>query len=268
MPSLLLAMKADPHQGEPLPSPFTSITRLGAVHRRGQVSICAGASGGGKSAYATHLAVHGEYNPWSPIPTLYCAADSDRVTLGTRVAAGILNRPLGEVEHLLRENDRESWELIASATEHISWNWETTPSLPDIGEEVDAFAHQFGDWPHLVVIDNLINVDAGGGEDDHRSKDFVVSELQKLAADTNAHVLILHHVTGAYESGDQPIPKAALLDKVAKRPRLVLTFWKPAENLIGVSVVKNSTGKASADGSFGCSIPWLPEVSWFGDGNA
>lgn len=261
MQTLALAMKASPDEGEALPSPFKRVTALGAVHRRGQVSLVAAGSGGGKSAYATHLAVHGKHNWGDPIPTLYFSADSDKVTLGTRVACSLVNRPLGEVEEKLRNGDRELWQKV-SEVDHIWWNWHAQPSCHDIQQEMEAYAYVNGEWPHLVVIDNLINVDAEG-EAGHVQKDGVVHWLQQLANLTNAHVLILHHVTGNYEDGNQPIPKSALLDKVAKRPRLVLTLWKPGENLLGVSVVKNSTGRASSDGSYGTTLGWMPERSYF-----
>lgn len=260
--SLVLAMRAAPDEGEALPSPFRRVTALGAYHRRGQVSVVAAGSGGGKSAYATHLAVHGRQNWGDPIPTLYMSADTDKVTLGIRVAASVTNRPLPEVEEKLRAGDEEVWAKVAEATEHIVFCWDAQLSCYDIEQECEAFAYLYGEYPHLVVVDNLINIDAEG-EAGHAQKDGVMHWLQRLANLTNAHVMVLHHVTGPYEDGTEPIPKSALLDKVAKRPRLVLTLWKPGDNLLGVSVVKNSSGRASSDGSYGTTIGWMPERSWF-----
>jgi len=261
MQTLSLAMKASPDEGEALPSPFRRVTALGAIHRRGQVAVVAAGSGGGKSAYATHLAVHGKHNWGDRIPTLYFSADSDKVTLGTRVACSLVNRPLSEVEEKLRGNDPEMWAKVAEI-DWVWWCWNAEPSCWDIQQEVEAYGYVNGEYPHLVVVDNLINIDAEG-EAGHVQKDGVMHWLQQLANVTNAHVLVLHHVIGAYEDGTQPIPKSALLDKVAKRPRLVLTLWKPGENLLGVSVVKNSTGRASSDGSYGTTLAWMPERSWF-----
>lgn len=261
MQTLALAMQSSPEEGEALPSPFRRVTALGAIHRRGQVSVVAAGSGGGKSAYATHISVHGRH-PWEdPIPTLYFSADSDKITLGTRVAASLVNRPLAEVEQALRNGDSGLWAKVAEI-DWVWWCWNAQPSCRDIEEETEAYAYVNGEWPHLIVVDNLINVDSEG-EAGHVQKDAVMHWLQQLANLTNAHVMVLHHVVGEYENGTAPIPKSALLDKVAKRPRLVLTLWKPGDNLLGVSVVKNSTGRAASDGSYGTTIGWMPERSWF-----
>lgn len=255
MNGLALAMRYAPQEGEALPSPFQRLTAVGAVHRRGQLSVCAGASGGGKSAYATHLAVHGNN------PTLYFSADTDRVTLGTRVAAGLLNRTTDRVEADLRSGDTETWSAIEQL-KHVWWCWDSMLSVTDIDQEVEAYGIANGEYPHLIVVDNLINIDeySGGGLED---KDMVMAGLQYTAALTGAHVLVLHHVTGQYEDGLDPIPKSGLLDKVAKRPRLVLTTHRPAVDLFGISVVKNSSGPASSDGSMKIVYGWMPNRSWF-----
>jgi hypothetical protein len=259
MQSLTLAMKAAPEEGEILPNPFRRLTQMGALFRRGQVSLVAAASGGGKSAFASHVAVHS-----SPkIPTLYFSADSDKTTVGVRVAAGLLGKSLREVEDHLHRDDFYLWETISSGTDHIWWCWDASPTLKDIESEVLAYAYTTGEWPSLIVVDNLINIDPDGEVVGHAQKDGVVHWFQQLANLTNAHVMILHHVTGEWEDGLLPIPKSGLLDKVAKRPRLVLTLYKSGGNTLGVCVVKNSSGQAAADGSFGCDLGWMPERSWF-----
>jgi hypothetical protein len=111
------------------------------------------------------------------------------------------------------------------------------------------------------VIDNLINIDPEGPSD-HRVKDGILHWLAKLAQITNAAVVVLHHVTGAYNDGLTPIPLTGLMDQVGKRPRLVLTLFKFSDTLLGVRVVKNSIGKSAADGSYGCEIAWTPERSY------
>jgi len=255
--TLSLAMKASPDEGEALPSPFFQFEAYGIRHRRGQVSLVAAASGGGKSAYATHVAVHSR----PKIPTLYCSADSDKVTLGTRVAASILNQRVDEVEGLLRAGDPATWRVVDEGTDHIWFYWDANPSVEDIQNEAVAYAYEMGEWPHLIVVDNLINIDSQG-EAGHVQKDSVMHWLQQLANLTNAHVLVLHHVTGQYEDGLIPIPKSGLLDKVAKRPRLVLTLYRVSEIALGVRVVKNSSGRMDPAGNYGPDLAINFEKAW------
>ena len=249
MQTLLKAMKANPDAGKPLPSPFRQWPEFGINHRRGQVSLVAGASGGGKSAYATYYAVHAR----PEIPTLYLSADTDFVTLGTRIAASVVNEHVSLVEERLRAKDPHMEAVVAGATSHIWFYWENNPSTFDIVDEVEAYALVTGRWPHLIVIDNLINVDHEG-EAGHQQKDDVMAWFQKLAHRTNAHVMVLQHVTKEYEDGFRPIPKSGLLDSVAKRPRLVLTMFRINDATIGVRIVKNSFGKDDAQARYGPNL--------------
>src|SRR5678816_3933815 len=152
-----------------LPSPFRKLTAMGALFRRGQVSLIGAGSGGGKSAVASHISIHSEPR----IPTIYFSADADKTTVGVRVAAGILNKPLRTVEDLLHDGDMEAWLAVEEATEHIWFCWDAAPSLMDIEQEVSAYAYATGDWPHLIVVDNLINIDPEG-EVGHAQKDAVM----------------------------------------------------------------------------------------------
>lgn len=260
-------MRASSNEGLALPNPFRKFAEHGAYLRRGQVSVWAGASGAGKSAVASHIAIHAR----PKIPTLYCSADTDKVTLGIRAAASLTNSHIDDVEVELRQDDAATWDTVRRGTDHIWFYWDAQPTLEDIDQEVHAYAYVTGAWPHLVVVDNLINVDADGAAS-HIQKDAVMHHLQTLANYTNAHVMVLHHVTGSvrakvegtytdifYEDGNIPVPKSALLDKVAKRPRLVVTLYRAAPDLLGVCVVKNSSGPAQADASYGFNVAWFPE---------
>lgn len=258
--SLTLAMRAAPEAGRPLPSPFEGLDKLGAKFRRGQVSLIAAASNGGKSAVASHMAVFGRYDNGDGIPTCYFSADTDRITLGSRVAAGVLSKPVTEVEKLLRSGDIEAWGQLAEATSHVWWDWSSVLTSKHIQEELDAYAYANGDWPQLIIVDNLINIIAEPG---WQGIDEVMFWLQGVANTTNAHVLVLHHVTGGYVDGMTPIPKSGLLDKVDKRPRLVVTLYHSGNDLLGMCVVKNSSGPNKADGSYKCDVAWMPARSWF-----
>lgn len=262
MTSLVLSMRDSPEAGDPLPNPIVGLSRLRAFHRRGQVSIVAAASGGGKSTYANHLTLHGRYPTGGKIPTLYFSADCDSVILGTRVMASALNRTVTECEELLRHDDKESWAAIAAATEHIWWNWKSSLDPKFIYDECTAYAYANGDYPHLVVVDNLINL-LGDGDGDSKEYDWLLAQMQQMASEMNAHFLLLHHVLKGSENGDETISKKDLLDSVAKRPKLVLTIHTPQENLKRISVVKNSIGRDDPKGiRITTDVAYMGELSW------
>lgn len=270
MSNLTLAMRARGAEGEPLPPVFKQLETLGAKVRRGQVTLIAGAPGGGKSAVATHIAVNADYTGYGDrVPTLYFSADTDRHTLGVRIGAGILNQNLLNVEEMLKRDDSGVWEEIAEATEHMTFNFDPAPSLTDIDDEVEAYAVVHGEYPHLIVIDNLMNVTGADGEGTQQYivQDRVIEWLCQIARQTGAAVVVLHHVKGQYEDGITPIPFSGLMNNVGKRPRLVLTLYRIQDNILGICVVKNSSGRADASAqSVVASVGWMPERSFFVDG--
>ena len=223
----------------------------------------AAAPGGGKSAMATTIAL------FSGTPTLYFSADSDKMTFGARAMSSVLDIFLADAEELLLSKDEESLTRLDQLTEHVWVNFDPAPTPKDIDEEVECFAFIYGEYPQLVVVDNLMDV-ALYGPDERMGHDAVMDFCKQLARRTGAAVLVLCHVTGAYTDGNDPIPRSGLMNKIDKRARLILTLYKEAANLMGVCVVKNNNGPAvsdpSSDSSMTVLIPWIAEKSWFARG--
>jgi hypothetical protein len=227
--------------------------------RRGQVTLIAAAPGGGKSAIASTIALY------SKIPTLYFSADSDKMTFGTRVMSSALDILLADAEELLLNKNENALKDLDELTGHMWINFDPSPTPKDIDEETECFAYIYGDYPHLVVVDNLMDVSLYG-QDERMGHDAVVDFCRQLARRTGAAVLILCHVTGFFTDGNEIIPRSGLMNKIDKRPRLILTLHRYDVNGLGVSVVKNSNGPAESDGSLMAVIPWIPEKSWFSRG--
>lgn len=267
MSNLSLAMRARGNEGEPIPTVFNQLADLGAHIRRGQVTMVSAAPGRGKSAIATHIAVNADYSGQGldPVPTLYFSADSDRMTLGTRVCAGILKRQLWEVERMLADTTErnEAWRIINEATEHIWWNFDPSLTVEDIDSEVAAYAAVFGFFPHLIVVDNLNKVKEYGNSN-HEQQARVVDALHQMSRNTSAAVMILHHVTSGYNDGTMPVPLSGIKNQLSDDARLVLTLYQYADKTLGISVVKNSTGPADPAGEgVLATVGWLPERSFF-----
>lgn len=258
MQSLSLALGYAPPGGDPLPSPFRSLSNLGAYHRKGQVSLIAAPPNRGKSIYGSVFAVR------SQVPTLYFAADIDRLTFASRAAAHVLNRPVSEIETLLREDDPDLHLLLEEQTEKMWFCWDRMISLDDIEEEVEAYGYANGHYPDLVVIDNLKDV-VTGDEQDHVRFDRVISFLNGMAGVTESHVMVLHHVTKNYENGDAAVPLSGILGAGSRSARLVLSLYKPGDGVLGVRVVKNTNGRAEADASFGADWAFFPERMFIRD---
>lgn len=259
MQTLTRSLKGRAQEGRSLPSAFNALESVGAKVRYGQVALIVGGPGAGKSAFALEWAMRAQ------VPTLYFSADSDRLTLGTRIGASITRQLTDDVEAGLTGPDRAQWhKLIDEKTSHMWFDWTPSPSLDDLGDELYAYATVTGQWPGLIVIDNLKNIYGEDGAD-HERYNATISHLNEFAREYGSAVICLHHATGAYEDGYTPIPLSGLLGKTGKDATLVLTLHRADENLMGVSVVKNRVGKADPGASNSVLIPFYPERQYFGD---
>lgn len=258
MQTIGLALRGSEDVGLAIPGVFPSLENMGAKFRRGQLSLIAGGPGTGKSALAAFMAIKFAYGEFGevPVPTLYFSADTDKRTLGNRVAAAVSHHTVDESEDLLLKKHKGMLQILDDNTAHIWFNWTNSPTLDDIQDEVECFAHVNGDWPHLIVVDNLKNiwVEASGEGGEHIRYDRVLDFLHELAGLTNAHIIVLHHVVGSYENGDIPIPLSGILGKVTKPFRLIITLYRPNDTQIGLCIVKNSTGKMDQTGRLACYL--------------
>lgn len=266
MQTLGLSLRTRGDEGQPLPSVFHQLDVLGAKPRMGQLTLIAAAPGGGKSAIATFLALMMRWSDGSNVPTLYFSADSDRMTFGMRAMAGTLNIVMDDAEEILLARDPDGMIALDEATRHMWVDFDASPSPRDLDDETEAFAYVYGSYPQLIVVDNLMDVNTGGMQE-RDAHDAVLDYCKRLARRTSAAVLVLCHVTGEYTDGKKVIPRSGLINKIDKRPRLILTLHQADTNLLGVSVVKNSNGRADSSGVGVLTyIPVMWEKSWFGRG--
>lgn len=260
-------MKAVKERGLPLPVVFKGLGDVGALFRRGQTSLVCAASGGGKSMLAMYLALFQDYSDGEGyyVPAMYFSADSDESTFGDRATAAIVGKDTYTVHDLLKNDDIATWKAQEEATSHIWMNFNPSPDMEYIYNEVEAYCYATGDFPHLIVVDNIMDVNAGGNGSGMGMDNLynAMEGFHTLSRETGAHVMALHHATGPFVNGDIPIPKDGIMGKIDKKPRLILTLYKVADGIMGVCVVKNSNGPADAKAEgIQVHIPWNPARSW------
>lgn len=230
------------------------------------MSLIAGAPGGGKSLLACDIVLGMEYPDGSKPSVLYFSADSDKGTIGTRLGAAIANKFFDDVEESLKDPSNEIWAQIEERLDNVWFNWNSSPGFHDIEGELQSYCEVTGAYPDLIVIDNLKNIVSDGSGAVHEQYDEIMEYLKILALETKSHVMVLHHVTGVWENGDQPIPLSGLLGKPGKPCRLILTLYSESRepDVMGICIVKNSNGKAAANGDIRVGMPIIPAKAWFG----
>jgi predicted ATP-dependent serine protease len=242
MRTLYRAIGAKEVGGEPLPATFKTLQANEIVFRRAELNLVAGTPGAGKSSIALAVAVH------SQVPTLYISADTNAHTMGMRVYSMATGVSQAQAENILKF-EKDKAEGLLRQFENIKWSFDSSPTLADIDESVQAFETVWGCSPTLIVVDNLMDI-AMDGMEEFSGMRAAMKELKYLARDTNACVLILHHTKESFEATPCQ-PRSAVQGMVNQIPALILTIGQQEvgdRNYLCVSAVKNRYGRADATG--------------------
>lgn len=217
---------------------------MGVHFRRGQLVLVCGGPGTGKSGFALNYALRAR------VPTLYLSADSDAYTQLSRSIAITTGRTLEEAEELILADDL-SGVAEQLAGHPMRLNYSASPTLADIELSIESYEEVYGDYPALVIIDNVTNVQADTGEDGDpfSGLEGLMDYLHTMARETQACVLGLHHVTGTYNDSEKPIPLSGVKGQITRVPEMVITLHRPYSGTLGASPVKNRGGKADASGN-------------------
>ena len=234
--------------GDPLPTVWETLELKGTRFLRGQLALVCAGPGVGKSALVLNYALKAR------VPTLYLSADSDAFTQLSRSLSVLTGWPMERTTRMVRAGD------LGDATDEfkdipIRFNYAASPNLTQISDTMRSYEEVYGDYPALVVIDNVTNVRTGGDNDDDpfSGLEALMDELHTMARFTGSCVIGLHHVTGPYNDAATPIPLSGVKGQIARVPEMVLTLHKQPEefgpDLLCVSTVKNRAGKADPSGS-------------------
>lgn len=206
--------------------------------------MVAGAPNAGKSMLALVYAVGAK------VPTLFFSADTDATTVTIRAAAHLSGHTQTTAEQNLLNNPNFYTKWLGDMS-HISWVFDSSPTLDDLEMEIKAYIELYGVAPELIVIDNLMNV-AAETENEWAGLREIMVNLHDMARKTEACVVVLHHVSEASEYGSvtNPPPRRAIHGKVSQLPAVILTLgYDPTQGMLRVAPVKNRFGPHRADAS-------------------
>jgi RecA-family ATPase len=160
-------------------------------------------------------------------------------------------------------NTDTGWtKAVLNRSSHIVWSFESSPTLQDILEEVEAFEELWGTPPEAIFVDNLMDIATDGGEE-FASMRAIMKELKYLARATNAGIIILHH-TSEGVLGNPCQPRSALQGKVAQLPALICTLGIVGTSM-AIAPVKNRYGRADANANLTCWLSFNPEYMYVED---
>lgn len=229
-------------EGEALPTVFKTLADRDIHFFRGSVHVVAAAPGVGKSIFALKHAIEAK------VPTLYICADTPRHITAIRAGQMLTTNFKAVVEAQLEEEDSSIWEAYTQA-DHIGAFYRSGISPEEITLMIGAFAEIRGEFPWLVILDNLTNVSYEGDSESAAQKR-IMAGLDTIAKDANICIVILVHVSGNYKNGLIPIPQDGVMNKLSEYQHWTLTLTRSAfEGELLLACVKNRTGPADSSGN-------------------
>ncbi|MGZ6983251.1 MAG: DnaB-like helicase C-terminal domain-containing protein [Ilumatobacteraceae bacterium] len=232
--------------GDPLPVVWDALDQKGTRLLRGQLCLICAGPGTGKSAFVLTYALKAR------VPTLYFSADSDAFTQLSRSLSILTGWSMEKSARAVREGNLGDAEGEFRDIP-IRFNYSASPTLDQIENSMMSYEEVYGDFPALVVVDNVTNVRAHGEDDDPFSGlESLMDYLHDMARSTAACVIGLHHVTGGYNDADKAIPLSGVKGQISRVPEMILTLHRVQEQFasdsLRVSTVKNRYGKSDPSG--------------------
>lgn len=227
-----------------LPDLFPALASNGIRFRRGQVTMIAGQPNSGKSLLALFYAVK------SGVPTLYISADTDAYTTAIRAAAVITGSQVNTVEEAFSSGTGyEFYEEELKTLKHLRFDFDPSPTLDDIQLSIQAYGEAFGEYPQLLIIDNLLNIAALHDNEWTGMRD-IAKAMHHVARQTDAAVFMLHHTTEAEGRPELPPSRKSIQGKISQLPEMILTVAMDHDTSeYRIACVKNRFAKNSASGA-------------------
>ena len=206
--------------------------------------MIAGQPNSGKSLLALFYAVK------SGVPTLYISADTDAYTTAIRAAAVITGSQVNSVEESFASgNGYEFYEDELRSLKHLRFDFDPSPTLDDISLSIEAYGEAFGEYPHLLIIDNLLNIAALHDNEWTGMRD-IAKAMHHIARQTDAAVFMLHHTSEAEGRPELPPSRKSIQGKISQLPEMILTVAMDHDSSeYRVACVKNRFAKNSAAGT-------------------
>ncbi|MFF6988337.1 AAA family ATPase [Streptomyces sp. NPDC010273] len=241
---------------DPLPPAFASWAERKLRFYPKNVHMVSGKPG----SFKTMLALNAIVN--MGLPTLGFSNDSDDLTVFGRLLAIDTGKDAEAMEEWI-STEPEAASAALKKFDFINWNFLANPTMDDVWLEAYAHHETEGQWPKVIVIDILKNLQMDSGKDEWGDLREVMLQSLVLSRETEAAVILVHHCTDASR---QTVPtRADVLGKVSALPALMVNVGMDSQGQMWAAGVKVRKGRSDPDARDAFRMSVQPECARVGD---
>lgn len=228
----------------PLPPAYPEWARRGMHVYPGSTHLIAGVAGTYKSMIVQNAIVN------MGVPTLVFSTDSDDLTVASRLLGLATGRPTDQTRLMALQQPEQAAQLLSTKYGFIKWSFVSDPDGDAVWNHVFAYGTRYGRWPRLIVVDIVTDVAFETAETEWAALRVAMKQFNILARETNAAVILVHHVTEGTKTTDMfPCPsRNDIMGKDVRHPVMVVTCGKDSRGDAHVAAVKLRHSKADASG--------------------
>lgn len=231
----------------PLPAPWKAFAENEALFYRGEISLLAGPPGSMKTITALNVANQ------IAVPTLYISNDSTRYTIICRAFAMLTGHPQKVAEQIVQDNPELAFKVL-KGWENIRFDFHSSPTVERMLVYGEAFRVLYGEYPHLTIVDIMMNISHDGVADQKYWQIF--GELKELAVLWNTALVAVHHTKEGVKPNPCP-PSSAIMGMANHLQALIVTMIGQDDSIL-YNVVKNRNGASAPAGDRPFQLPVEP----------
>lgn len=200
------------------------------------------------------------------LPTLYFSADMTPMEAVTRLIAMETGESSDSVSRRIEAGGSDSY-VEALSGSNLEFAFGQPITWEDIQANLDLWVEARNEYPAVIVIDNLMDVE--GAETDYHVQSQLMQDLTALSRDTGSTVIVLHHASdkGASMVGAPPA-RSEIKNGLGEKPQATLTVAL-ARDLgveLRVAVVKQRNGRDDPAAKSYVRFKAQPELTRYGPG--
>lgn len=247
----------------PQPPELKALWDWGAKPRQGNLIMLAGRSGSQKSGFALF------WTRKMGLPTLYMSGDMTAFEATSRLVSMEVGHTIEEIEQWWGNPIEGAQYREALKDSNITFSFGQPITWKSIEHEIEAWVELYNEYPPVIVIDNLMDVE-GCADEDNAAQREAMSSFAALALRLGSTVIVIHHATDKSERGDltpgRPPSRREVKNGVAEKPQVMFTVaLDPDSQELRIAVVKQRLGRSDPSAADYVRLQAYPEYTRFGE---